>query len=331
MLRELRFVQGAVAKKDLVPSMKHFCIEKGTIRAYNGSLGLCSPIALDIDCKPKARELVQAIAHCSEEYPMTLSLLPNGKLRILNGPYKTTIECIDEETPHVHPAGEFVHFTGTPIRQALMAVEPFIGNDASRLWANGVLLSDKSCFATNNVCLVEYWIGTQLPFTINLPHDAVDEIIRIQDEPTHAQLTENSITFHYADGRWIRSGLYEKEQVSIFKKILEADSNPKPIAENFFHALQSIKPFVNKQNEVYFRNGAIWTSHDDEGSAASYELLDFQHKGCYALPMLELLKGTMHSIDLSLYPAACMFFGDNLRGAIIGRWISNEEREADNA
>jgi len=31
-----------------------------------------------------------------------------------------------------------------------------------------------------------------------------------------------------------------------------------------------------------------------------------------------LLQGNVKTIDWSLYPAPCMFFGDKLRGAIVG-------------
>ena len=57
MIRDLRFVKGAVARKDLVPGMTHFVIEQGTIRSYNGSLALCSQINLDLECKPNAEQL----------------------------------------------------------------------------------------------------------------------------------------------------------------------------------------------------------------------------------------------------------------------------------
>jgi len=34
--------------------------------------------------------------------------------------------------------------------------------------------------------------------------------------------------------------------------------------------------------------------------------------------MLNLLNGNANSIDWSAYPSPCMFFGDRLRGAIVG-------------
>lgn len=85
MLKELKFVQGAVAKKDLLPAMTHFAIEGGHVRSYNGTLALSSPIPFDIDCKPKAGPLVQAIANCNDT--VTLSMTPAGKLRIQSGKF----------------------------------------------------------------------------------------------------------------------------------------------------------------------------------------------------------------------------------------------------
>ena len=42
MLAELKFVQGAVAKKDFIPSLTHFEIKDGMIKGLNGSLALCA-------------------------------------------------------------------------------------------------------------------------------------------------------------------------------------------------------------------------------------------------------------------------------------------------
>lgn len=324
MLKELRFVMGAVAKKDLVVAMKHFCIENGTIRAYNGSLGLCAPIAIDINCKPKAKELVAAISHCSDDHTTTLTLTDKGRLRITNGAYRVFIDCLEEETPHVQPEGDTVRIDGAAWRRAFENLLPFVGNDASRPWTNGILLHAQSAFATNNVIVSQFWIGIPLPLTLNIPSDAVRELLRIGEDPTHVQVTDRSITFHFDNGKWIRTGLFETNWPEL-TKILDVPNNPVEIKPEFFAGLEAIKPFLNKQNEVYFRNGKLHTSHDDSDQAgASYELVDFPHVGCYALPMLELLNGTARSIDFSTYPGPCLWFGDFIRGAIIGRRIAGD-------
>lgn len=318
MLTELKFVMGAVAKKDLIPSMKHFAIKDGHIRSYNGVMALSSPIEFDIDCKPRAVELVQAISNCTADHTVTINMTPAGKLRIVNGPYRAYIDCIEEETPHVEPQGEHSPVDGATLREALLNVEPYIGTDASRPWATGVFLSGGSCFATNNVCAVEYWMGSELPFPVNVPREAIREILRVGENPTTIQVDANSISFHFESGRWIRTQLFENWTVDP-RAILDAPSSPKVLPENFFEGLAAIKPFMNKQREVYFYEGGMHTSPFGEGEqGSSYMLDDFPYDGCYTLEMLQLLE-KIETIDLTSYPKPCMFFQGRMRGTIIGR------------
>ena len=165
MLKELKFVQGAVAKKDFLPAMTHFVIEDGVVRSYNGMIALSSPIPFDINCKPKAAQLVKAISLCEDTIAM--SMTPAGKLKIQSGTFKSFIECITEETSHVLPEGDFVQdFNGELLLKAFTVLLNFVGNDASRPWTNGILLKGCSAYATNNVIAVEYWLGVAVPLKL---------------------------------------------------------------------------------------------------------------------------------------------------------------------
>lgn len=314
MLKELKFVQGAVAKKDFLPAMTHFAIEGGTVRAYNGTLALSSPIAFNVDCKPRADSLVRAIAHCTEELT-TLALLPSGRLKVQSGSFKAFVDCIEGETPHVQPEGDIVKVNGEMLLQALKAVQPFIGTDASRPWSNGVLLRGQSAYATNNVCLVEFWIGELLPFKINLPAAAVKEVVRVNEPPEYLQLANNSITFRYTDGRWIRSQLYDSEWPDL-ERVLNIQGTPVPVPENLFDGLEVIRPFADKLGRVAFADGCVRTHESNDG--AEYALPGFTYEGIYQIDMLLLLKGVATSVDFTTYPKPCVFYGDRLRGAIVG-------------
>jgi DNA polymerase III sliding clamp (beta) subunit (PCNA family) len=317
MLKELRFVQGAVAKKDFLPAMTHFAIEGGTVRAYNGTLALCAPIAFNIDCKPKAAPLVHAIRNCSDSEPPALSMTANGRLSIKSGKFRAFIDCVKEETPHVLPDGERVEFDGEAMLAALKTIYPFIGDDASRPWCNGVLLRDQSAFATNNVTLVEYWVGMQMPTVVNVPRVAVNEMLRINEAPTHAQVTTNSMTFHYSDGRWIRTQLLDVQWPDVYK-ILDADAAPLPIDPQIFDGLETIKPFTDKMGRVFIKNGVLST-HTEPTEGASYTLDgDHTFEGIYSLEILKLLNGIALTIDWTSYPRPCMFYGERLRGALVG-------------
>lgn len=315
MLQALKFCAGSVAKKEYIPSLTHFVIEYGTVRGFNGTLALSSPIPFDIACRPKAETLIKAIANCEDT--IQLSMTPAGRLTVKSGSFKIHIDCVQEDTPHALPEGDIVNFDGEALLTGIKAVAPFIGNDASRRWASGILIENQSLFATNNVMLVQYWLGQSFPNVVNIPREAVKEMLRIDEAPTHAQMTESSITFHYSENRWLRTQLYSTTEWPDLGKILDQPSQQFIIDEDIFKGLEVIKPFVDKQGTVLFAEGKI-TTHMDESDGASFEVEGLCHEGKYNIGMLELLNGAAKTIDWTTYPKPCLFQNDRLRGAIIG-------------
>ena len=316
MLKELKFVMGAVAKKDFLPAMTHFVIEKGVVRSYNGMIALSSPIPFDIDCKPKASQLVKAIGLCEDT--IALSMTPAGKLKVQSGTFKSFIECISEDTAHVVPEGDYIpEFNGELLLQALNVLLPFVGEDASRPWTNGILLKGSSAYATNNVIAVEYWLGTPFPFEVNIPLACIKELLRIKEPPKQIQMAKDSITFHYDDSRWVRTQLFDTGWPDI-SNMLNKECNPVPMDERLFTGLVYLKPFIDKAGRIYFRGDTITTCDTDNEEGATYDIQGFGVTGIYQIDMLNCLKGAVKSIDWSCYPKPCLFFGENLRGAIVG-------------
>jgi DNA polymerase III sliding clamp (beta) subunit (PCNA family) len=317
MLKELKFVQGAVAKKDFIPAITHFAIENGTVRAFNGTIALCSPLKCDLNCKPKAIPMVQAIARCNDT--ISLSMTPAGRLSIKSGNFKAYIECVEETAAHVEPEGdrfELDAVSGKLMLEGLKMVLPFVGNDASRQWTNGILLKDKSAFATNNVSLIQYFIGVDFPHVVNIPKAAIVEMLRVNEPPTHGQINANSITFHYGDGRWIRSQLYETTWPDM-ARILEVKCNPEPVPEKLFEGLEVLKPFVNKLGQVFITEQGLRT-HESHDEGASFDLNWAHCDSLFNIEMLALLEGVAASADFNLAPDPCMFYGERWRGALIG-------------
>jgi len=325
MLAELRFVMGAVSKKDIVQSMQHFVIKDGMIRAYNGRVALGAPINFDIDCQPHAVDLVKAISLCSEQGVVTISMTPAGKLKVQNNDARWFVECVTDDVPHPLPEGDVLPISGKEIREAFSVLERFIGTDASRPWTNGILLHDKSAYATNNITICQYWLGTPVPFTVNIPGEAIKEILRVKDDPTHIQLTDNSITFHYEGGKWIRSGLWDASAISQVASVMDSVvGNPVVTNPELFKALASVGPFVGKLKEIYFIDGEVATDYEDN-IGARFKLEGLPEKACFLLTQLQDLEDVATHVDFHSYPKPCLFYGNNLRGAIIGRHMKAQD------
>lgn len=318
MIDTLKFVQGAVARKDYVPSLVHFRIHNGFVLGYNGSLALCSPINVNLSCSPKATSFVKAVQMCDET--VQLHMTPNGRLAVKSGSFSAFVDCLpnDKDFPNVAPEGQEIPLQGN-LLETLEVLAPFIAEDASRPWARGVLFRGQSAYATNNVVVVERWLGTTLPVEINVPEEAVKELLRIGDPPTRLQVSENSATFHFEGDRWLRCQLYSTQWPDV-TPVLDRPAQPTPVPPGFFEALEKLGPFVDEMGRCFFRDGKVATGQaDDTGAFVQVDGLSVP--GCYNLKQLQLLKGVTEQIDFGMYPAPCLFYGDALRGAIVGMRI----------
>lgn len=316
MLCDLKFCQGAVAKKDFVPAMTHFTIEKGILKSFNGVIALSSPIQFDVDCKPKAYPLIKAIANCGDS--VSLTMLDNNRLKVVSGKFKAVIDCTTDETPTVSPEGERMELDGEKFLQSVKTLLPFVGTDASRPWSAGILMDGKSAYATNNICLIETWIGCVFPHKLNVPVHALKELARINEAPAYVQIAEKSITFHFTGDRWLRSQLFETGWPDV-NAILDKGDYAKAVTVNpeIFDGIEALKLFTDKMGRVFFKDGYLSTA-EDVNDGATFKIEGMENGGVFNYQMLALLKGVAQKADFTSYPAPVIFYGNSLRGAIIG-------------
>jgi hypothetical protein len=295
--------------------MSHFCIEDGTVRSYNGIMALSSPVPTNLTCVPKAVPLLKAIEGCKTNELLELSMTPAQRLRVKSAKFTAYIDCIPgENVPHMKPAGNFIKVDGERWLTAFETLFPFIGDDASRPFTNGILLRNASAYATNNVIVIEYWLGENVPISINVPQMAIKELLRIGEPITYLQYDEGSVSFHYAKGKWLRTQLLTTEWPPL-EKILDRPSSPREIDERIFEGLDAVLPFADEAGRVFFDKGVMRT-HAEDGQGASYEIQDIELGGCYQVKLLKLMELVASRADFAAYPSPCMFFGERIRGAM---------------
>lgn len=317
MINDLKFVQGAVARKDFIPALTHFRIKGGTILGYNGTMALSSPIALDIDCNPRATPFIKAIQTCKDT--VQLHMTPSGRLAVKSGKFTAYVECCQDEFPRIEPEGQIIEAPAGMV-DVLTVLAPFIAEDASRPWARGILFRGQSAYVTNNIILAQRWMGVPFPVEINVPKDAVAELIRIGEQPSKIQVGESSITFLYESGRWLRSQLSTTEWPDV-DRVLDTGEGckPQPVPEGLFEALESLKPFAGDDCRGYMLGSRVSTG-TAEDCGASVEVEGLPSKGCFNIEQLLLLRKVVKTIDFEPYPAACPWFGDMLRGVVVGMY-----------
>jgi DNA polymerase III sliding clamp (beta) subunit (PCNA family) len=312
----LKFAQGAVSKKDFVPALTHFQINAGRVTGYDGKLSLSAPIALDLECCPKAAPFVNAVEACTDT--AQLNLTPTGKLSIRSGKFRAHVECLPVDAfPFLQPEGVTVAIDGG-LLPALRTLYEFSAEDASRPWAAGVLLDGGSAFATNNVILVEAWLGYHFPYRVNLPRFTIREMLRIGEEPVGMQLTSESVTFHYSEDRWLRSQHNSIEWPNIRDMLdqmsANVPANVPPVPEELWAALETLKPFVSETGQLFVSPNLVCTAIEDGASVEvpGMPICSFNHK------MLAMLQSVAQRADFAAWPNPVAFYGDKLRGLIAG-------------
>lgn len=317
MLNDLKFVQGAVAKKDYVPELTHFHISDGRIYGFNGVLAISTPTDLAVSATPKAASFVKAVEKLPEGAEVVLNLTAAGKLSVKAGGFRVYVECHEGSGGFVKvaPGGEYVALT-PGILPILKQLAPFMGIDASRAWAMGIRFAGQSAIATNNIVVVEKWLPISFPVPMTIPAEAIKEMIRIKVDPIGIQVEERAVTFHYPNGSWLRTQLAEGDWPDL-TVVLDRESEQKPLPEGFEDALGRLAGFTGKENRLYLRGNIVATS-DTEGVGALVELDDFGGVGIHFISEMLKVAEIAETIDFGQWPSPCMFYGDMLRGAIVG-------------
>lgn len=316
MIDALKFVQGAVQRNGISPELEHFQIKNGRVVGFNGYMALSAPIDLSIEAMPKAVMFHKALQACGDT--IAIDQTPAGRLHIKSGGFSAYIPCIDKEVFEATPMGELFPAPAN-LASIFARMLPLIGDDASRPWAMGLAVGDGTYTATNNVIVLQIWDGHTLP-TFNCPRFAVAEIARIKEDPVSIQLDPgSSVTFHFADGRWLRTQLLTQEwPAAKMNSIMDKPSSPHPFPDGFFAAVNKLVPFVeDKTSAIYFTADGVSTGVAGAEEGAMVTLAGLP-KAAFRLKALLMLEHEIQTIDLSTHPNPCLFFGPNSRGALIG-------------
>lgn len=316
MLDALKFVKGAIVKNASTEAATHYHITNGRVKSYNGVIALCSPITLDLTASPEATTFMKAIEACDDT--TAIHLTKAGRLSVKSGSFQAYIKCVNSELPYIEPEGDVILLDGE-LLPAVKKLLPFVSTSDANQWARGILFRDQSAFATNNVVLIEHWLPYVFPQEVNVPFEALTELVRIGVEPKQLRVTDRSLTFVYDDDRWLKTSLYDTQWPDI-AGVLDNDSEQLPVTDEFFARIKKLVPFVDRtsNNALIFTNGTIVGTSNNEESGAQADVSPVAGKGAYNIKHVLLLHPVVNTIDFMRYPQPCLFYGDNIRGAIMG-------------
>jgi DNA polymerase III sliding clamp (beta) subunit (PCNA family) len=280
MLATLRRVKGAVSTKDLIPAMTHFCIYSSRIQAMDGRIAIDAPLPelAGNEFAVPGEKLVKAIDLCSTEPSIKIT---DKTLTLTASSMKVRLPLLASESfPRQEPDLQTIELKDSNLIPTLKLIYPFIATDASKAWAIGSWLSpDGYALATNNVTLVQAECETlkQIPRGFNLPVYAIDELLRIGEEPVGLGIASNSVTFHFEGGWWLRAQLLSAEwpAASVSKLFSDWPESLPVISKDSAEALRKVATFCadSKLKIIKLGDGKIATIEGEQ--AAEIDGFDF--------------------------------------------------------
>lgn len=314
MLDILNLIKGSVSKKDLFPILSHLHIYNGRIQGTNGKLAIDAkwPVKMPA-CTVPANLFISAIAAGGDTFKINTD---RTKLLIKGNNFKANIALADHDSfPRVVREGEQIKVgEGLLASLRLRLLKPFIGIDASRPWACGVLLKQGKMYAVNNIVLAQ----TDSPWhsineVINIPSQTIDELIRMGD-PVSIQIADNSISFNLNSGVWIKSQLLSNEWPDV-DRMLTTNKVIRKVSPKLKPALERVESFFKGGEILNFDSTGLHTVTD----LREIKIDGFKMPKCSFRyePLKSVLNVATH-IDFTQYPKACPWYGNKIKGVIVG-------------
>lgn len=322
MLDALARVRGAVSIKDLVPVLTHFAFRDGTVAGFDGRLYIEARLPKaqgKLNCTVEAIRFLAAVDACQGNPQLTLQ---DGKLRVSKGGFTATLPVGKAEDFVPAQPDELTQTRKAPLLPALRRLRPFIGEDASRPWACGILFDGKTAYATNNVVLARTQIRQGMPGRgpVNLPLFAVDELLRIGEEPTAAGRSDHSLTFSYQGGsNWLRTTLFDTTWPKPPASLLDSPQKAWPVDKGLAEAVALIQPFCpDPKNPIIRLDGNEVSTLDGVHSAkvTGFNSTALGHCAFRAEPLLAVLAVAEHA-SWGSFPKV-YWRGPEIDGVIVG-------------
>lgn len=309
-LSALMFVNQAQEKAGLT-YQRHCHVKNGWVLAYNGLISAGSKVPFDFHACPQTDKLIAALNNCGSD----LSIINDeSSITIKSGKFKAHIDCVNPETmPYFFADNKIANLTNS-IKEGFKAALIVADESSDRPFAKGALLQGDTIACTDGVRLIEYWHGVDLPPGMVIPVKAMRAVISHSSNLTGFGFSNNSVTFHFEDESFIRSGLLDCKYPD-YERLFATDAVFNPLPLDFIKAIETILPFSN-ENIIYLEEDKITTDKLNK-KATVFEVEPLPNNKCYNGAFILQLKAYLDRVAFAndkLY-----FFGENCRGIIMGK------------
>jgi hypothetical protein len=318
LVQALAFAEG-ILKTDRDFREKHVYIGRGMLVGFDGTLAVGHPITEDIEAVPHSGKLLKALERADESVSVTLN--DATRISVKSGKFRAVIDCLQiGEFYSPQPDAPICDITDA-LKTGFETITHIISDAAEKVHLASVLVEYGSMSTTDSRIGLQYWHGLNLPYMV-LPKAAAVAITKTKKPLVKFGFSGRSATFFFEGGAWIRTQLFEDKWPDI-GAILDAPSSAGPVPPSLWAGVRAVAPFCDPRDDnrgVYFHDSAV-SSHGSQAQGAVYEVDGLTHGSCFNSELLLKIEPIVKTIDFTTDRNAAYFFGDNVRGKIMGiRW-----------
>jgi len=310
MKSSLDIIKGAVAKQDLVSLFKAIHSYDNRIQANNGRFAIDAPFKHGIDFTVPASTFINAIDHSSDKRKVSIK---DKQLFVKDKDFLVQMAMLPDEFPLKIPDGKKKKIN-VDLLSLLKLLRPFIGTDVTRIWSNGILLKNNFAYVTNNIVVAR--IRFEVKDTISIPVYIIDEILRLDKQPTHIQIGKNDLTFYFDDKSWICGQQISMDWPDQLDEIIDNTEQGDKLPSGINEAMDKLSYFLEdvkitlSENSIYVGSGT---------TKAEVKQFSFPESAFNFESLREVFKKSTH-FSCSEYPAPCPFYNEEnaLTGVIVG-------------
>ena len=294
---------------------RHVVLKDGWAMMHNGVIAAGERISENLNVCPHNDLLIQALSKCGPNVSFTE--LETQRLSIKSDKFRAIIPCLSLYDMAIPSPDPLCAAVDDRLKEAVRAVSALSDVDPLRLTMASILLDHGSAYATDGHVMIEAWHGIDLPPMLALPKAILAPLTKNTKKLKGFGYSQSSCTFYYEDDSWIKSQFFAARWPDITKP-LRQQSIQKPLPDGFFDGLAAIERFSD-DGYVYFDDGVL-RSHRTADEGASYEVIGLPKGPIMKIANLKTIKPYVKSADfLALDGKMTIWYGDNIRGAIMGR------------
>lgn len=316
LLEALTFVQVAGSKKQAAYN-EHVQFLNGWAIMSDGQISAGHPIKEELNASPHFAKLKFALNKVGKS--LAITQLETNRLSIKGELSRFVVPCMLDYPDvdwddQVYPADD-------SLKTAFAKCGLLTDENATDYISASLYVQPYICSATDRKALI------QVKHTVNFPPVALPKIFTQAVAKSKMSIvgfgyTENhSITIFFENGAWIKTLVYvDPWPIENFSQVLDTPSNyvedmPKEL-EPAIEIVAKFKEDEENNNIVLLGNNTVQSHISDEVGAQSLVIFNGQGKQVNA-DHFKSIGMLITQLDVQSYPAKIMFFGDNMRGAMV--------------